>query len=151
MLVVRDRHFGMQFLKLGVLALVVGCIFAAIGYTWADSKYPSCDLVVRGIGISTYGCSSHIIGAPQQCENALANSPAIAECVQKNYYPVRYLPFGFTQHFGDHSNLIDRKPRILNTLAMFGLGFVLTLLSFFVGKRIRHSYPSKTKFSDIAG
>jgi len=110
-----------------VIAVVVGIILAGIFGQFTTSKYPPCDLVASGIGVSTYGCSNTTT-ENYPCKDILPNSSQMATCIQQNYYRSKTFPFGFKQSFGPQSNLIDRKPLNNNRLATFISGFAITLL-----------------------
>lgn len=121
----------MRILKNVVIAVIAGIILAGIFDQLTTSKYPPCDLVVKGIGVATYGCSNTNDGH-YPCQNVTPNSSQMTSCVQQNYYRSKTFPFGFKQSFGPRSNLIDQKPLNQNRLSSFALGFTVTLLILFL-------------------
>jgi len=133
----------MRVLKNVIIASIVGIVLAGIFGQFTTSKYPPCDLVVKGIGVSTYGCSNTYAGN-YPCKDTAPNSSQMASCVKKNYYRSKTFPFGFKQNFGSQSNLIDQKPLNNNRLASFALGFVITLLILFLFQA-RRSRPRSEK------
>ena len=128
----------MKSTKILLLAAVIGLVASVIGYNWTTTRYPSCELVTKGIGVSTYGCSNESTSATTACVSESPNSSEMIACIDKNYYRYRTIPFGFTQKFGDHSNSVDSKPRSLNALAMFGVGLVLTMVVCLVRRKPAH-------------
>ncbi len=96
-----------------------------------EFKYPSCDLVAKGIGVSTYGCSN-IVRPDSPCEHEVANSEDMKACIQANYYRSKTFPFGFKQHFGSSSNLIDKKPLNKNAVASFTSAVVISLAAIYL-------------------
>jgi|GEM_PF-6271704 len=122
----------MKLIKILALAGCIGLFFAVASYNWTVTKYPPCDLVVKGIGVSTFGCTNPPQSDVSACSNESPNSPAMVACINANYYRYKTIPFGFVQHFGDGSNKIDYKPAGLNALASFGLGFALATIALFV-------------------
>lgn len=117
-------------LKALLIAVIAGIILASIFSQFTTSKYPPCDLVVKGIGISTYGCSN-TTATNYPCKNIVPNTSQMAACIQQNYYRLKTFPFGFKQSFGAQSNLINQKPLNYNRLASFFTGFAVTLLILF--------------------
>ena len=134
----------MRHIKNIVFAFIIGIVFAGITSQFTSTKLPSCDLVVKGIGISTYGCSNEV-STTYPCGNVVPNSNSMTDCVQRNYYKLKTFPFGFEQHFGDRSNLVDRKPLNENLIASFVSGFLLTIASLYAYKAIKRktSWTSK--------
>lgn len=125
-----------------VAAVLVGLILAGVTSQFTDTKYPSCDLVEKGIGVSTYGCSNDVsMTAP--CANEEPNSSTMTNCIQQNYYRQKTFPFGFKQQFGDNSNEIDSKPLTENRIASFLTGFTVTLLALITIESLKR--PSKSK------
>ena len=118
----------MKLLKAILISLVVGLVFVGITDQFASSKYPSCDLVSKGIGISTYGCSNSASNN-EPCNNLSPNSSKMTQCVAANYFKYRSFPFGFKQKFGPDSNLNDPTPKRNNEIATFALGFVLAAIA----------------------
>jgi len=135
----------MKILDTILLEVFVGLVAGAVGYNSVSVKYPSCELVTNGIGVSTYGCSNTSGPSVAECANEKPNSQEMAACINRNYYRAKYLPFGFTQRFGDKSNLIDPQPRLLNTLAMVIFGFALTLLVLRVWPSLSRRFQSNRK------
>jgi len=121
----------MRLLKDLLIALIVGVILASIFSQFTTSKYPPCDLVAKGIGVSTYGCSNTAV-TNYPCKNIAPNTAQMATCIQQSYYRTKTFPFGFKQPFGEHSNLIDQRPLNYNRLASLFTGFGITLLILFV-------------------
>lgn len=117
----------MRHLKNIIFSVLVGVILAALANQFTTSKYPPCDLVVKGIGVSTYGCVNSG-ESTYKCESDLPNSSSMTSCIQQNYYKSKTFPFGFKQLFGANSNLEDDKPRLENEISTFIAVFVLTLL-----------------------
>lgn len=123
-------------------AVLVGFILAGVMGQFVSSKLPPCDLVAKGIGISIYGCSNNI-PSTYPCKDEPANSKIMADCIQQNYYREKTFPFGFKQHFGPNSNLLDSRPLNENSIASFVLGFALTIVSLYVFQTIKRK-PSQT-------
>lgn len=135
----------MKLLRIIVISILVGLVFVGVTNQLASSKYPSCDLVSKGIGVSTYGCSNDA-GTNEPCNNLSPNSSAMSECVSDNYYKYKSFPFGFKQKFGPDSNLNDPVPKQKNEVASFALGFLLAtavVSSWF--------YRKKSNRTDISG
>jgi hypothetical protein len=109
------------------MAVLVGILLIGLADRLISSNYPPCDLVSKGVGISTFGCSNSNTSA-YPCKNEIPNSNNMAVCVQQNYYREKTFPFGFKQHFGPNSNLLDQKPLNENRLASFVLGFMFTIV-----------------------
>lgn len=120
----------MRILK-NVVAVIVGIILAGIFGQFTTSKYPPCDLVSKGVGVSTYGCSN-TAASNYACKNIAPNSSQMEGCIQQNYDRTKTFPFGFKQGFGPQSNLIDQKPLNNNRIASFAFGFAITLFILFV-------------------
>jgi hypothetical protein len=116
------------FVRLGI-AVCGGLLFCGIASGLTTSKLPSCQLVAKGIGISTYGCIDS--RPPYPCMGNTAGSPAMTGCVEHHYYVARTFPFGFIQYFGPDHNLVspnDGSIRAKNLVATFILGGVTALL-----------------------
>lgn len=126
-----------------VLAIIVGLILSGMFSHYSSSKLPPCDLVVKGIGISTYGCSNNA-ASTYPCKNDVANSASMKGCVESNYYFIKTFPFGFIQHFGTNHNLVtpnDTKVRNENRIATFISGAVLTLLLLYLAEAMIKRQP----------
>lgn len=123
----------MKHLKNIAIAIIAGFILAGIVGQFTSSKLPPCDLVVKGIGVSTYGCRN-ADPATYPCKNETPNSKAMVDCIQQNYYREKTFPFGFKQHFGPNSNLIDSRPLNENRIASFALGFIITIALLYILK-----------------
>lgn len=117
----------MRLLKNVMIAMLAGIVVAIIFSQFTTSKYPPCDLVEKGIGVSTYGCSN-TPSSNYPCKDITPNYSEMMTCIQQNYYRSKTFPFGFKQDFGPDSNLVDQKPLINNWLASFIIGFMVTLL-----------------------
>lgn len=117
---------NMRHLKNIAIAVVIGLLTVAITNQFTSSKYPPCDLVAQGISISTYGCSN-TASSNYPCKNEVANSESMKKCIQANYYRAKTFPFGFKQHFGDSSNLVDKKPLRMNAIASFATVAIISL------------------------
>lgn len=127
-----------------IIAVLVGIFLAGITSQISSSNYPPCDLVVTGIGISTYGCTD-TTSATYPCQSESPNSQSMVDCIQQNYYRTKTFPFGFKQHFGHQSNLVDSKPFNQNRIATFTLGFAVTigLLYVFQNTKIKSAQSAK--------
>jgi hypothetical protein len=128
-----------------VLAIVVGLIVAGVFSTYSSSKLPPCDLVVKGIGISTYGCDNNTTST-YPCKNYVANSARMKDCVESSYYIIKTFPFSFTQHFDPNHNLAkpnDSKVRNENLIATFISGAVLALVLLYLADAILKRQPQQ--------
>ena len=135
----------MEHIRNMVLAIIFGLILAGIFSHYSSSKLPPCDLVVKGVGISTYGCSNSA-ASTYPCKNDVANSASMKDCVERNYYFVKTFPFGFTQHFGPTHNLVepnDSKVRNENRIATFLLGSALSLVLIYLAEAIFKKQPQQ--------
>jgi hypothetical protein len=118
----------MKHLKTIVKAIVLAFILVGITNQFSSSKYPPCDLVVKGIGVSTFGCMNMPSTQSYACKTEFGNSVAMKNCINANYYKYKTFPFGYKQLFGDKSNLIDSKPKTQNEIATFTSAFLLSTL-----------------------
>jgi hypothetical protein len=134
----------MRHIKNIVLAFIIGILFAGLASQFTSTKLPPCDLVVKGIGISTYGCSNEV-SSTYPCINEVPNSNSMTNCVQRNYYKAKTFPFGYKQHFGDRSNLVDSKPLNENLVASFATGFLLTIASLYAYQTIKRRTSRTSK------
>lgn len=117
----------MKLLKIVIISLVVGLVFVGVTDRFAFSKYPSCDMVYKGIGVETGGCSNSASNN-EPCDNLTPRSSELDQCVMANYYRFKSFPFGFEQKFGPGSNTNDPMPRRNNEIASFALGSVLAAI-----------------------
>jgi len=138
----------MKFLKTIVIAIFSAFVLVGITNQFTSSKYPPCDLVVKGTNVSTYGCSNSSASAAP-CLNLKARSKAQTSCINANYYNYKTFPFGFKQKFGPTSNLNDPKPKQMNELATFTLGFILTSAILFALTLSHKHNTSNSSAADI--
>ena len=116
----------MRYLKILGISLILAILLVGITNRFTTSKYPPCDLVVKGIGVSTFGCMNVPSSQSYACKNESSNSAAMKHCIDMNYYSYRTFPFDYEQPFGSNSNLVDSKPKTHNEVATFISTFLLS-------------------------
>ena len=122
------------------VATLVGLVLTGLTFNLSTSKLPPCELVEKGIGVSTYGCSN-VKSADSECGDKAPNSKEMTDCIQKNYYTYKMFPFGFKQHFGDDANLQDSKPLNYNGIATFVASSALTLVILYIIQSRKNKIP----------
>ena len=137
-----------------VASILVGAVVAFVLVSITDhtssSKLPPCDLVTKGIGISTYGCSNST-PASYPCMNDTPHSSTMKSCVEKHYYLIKTFPFGFTQYFDASHNLAtpnDSKVRNKNRITTFGVSFVVVALLTYAAQALVSKKPSVSPSRD---
>ena len=118
----------MKYLKLLGISLIVAFLLVGVTNRFTTLNYPPCNLVVKGIGVSTFGCMNVPSSQSYACKNESSNSAAMKHCIDMNHYNYKTFPFGYKQLFGSNSNLVDSKPKTHNEIATFISTFLLSLV-----------------------